>query len=391
MKEKASMPNIAPTVTADYVEMDSVKVSTIPNQGSLIKRISESGQINISNLSQQEIEKYSNMTKSLVVTDINSISNYGSDLQNTMTKYSNDFLKSVRASQCGEVGGLINNLLQELGYVDIKDFDETSKLKKFLRSLPLIGRMVKSVEQQLAKYDTIVNNVDAISKKITATRLLALRDNSNLQVMFENNLEYGKQIEELIIAGKIKLQEIETKLNEMQSNPEAYEAHEIQDLQSFKNTLERRIADMLTLRFIIKQSLPQIRTVQYNNLAVADKAQTIISTTIPIWRNQLSIAVALKNQRESIKAQNLVTETTNEMLLRNSEVLKENSIFAAKENERGVVDIETLRKTTESLISTFQEVKKIHEEASANRAATEQEILRIEKELEDSMTTMLKH
>lgn len=391
MKEKASMPNIAPTVTADYVEMDSVKVSTIPNQGSLIKRISESGQINISNLSQQEIEKYSNMTKSLVVTDINSISNYGSDLQNTMTKYSNDFLKSVRASQCGEVGGLINNLLQELGYVDIKDFDETSKLKKFLRSLPLIGRMVKSVEQQLAKYDTIVNNVDAISKKITATRLLALRDNSNLQVMFENNLEYGKQIEELIIAGKIKLQEIETKLNKMQSNPEAYEAHEIQDLQSFKNTLERRIADMLTLRFIIKQSLPQIRTVQYNNLAVADKAQTIISTTIPIWRNQLSIAVALKNQRESIKAQNLVTETTNEMLLRNSEVLKENSIFAAKENERGVVDIETLRKTTESLISTFQEVKKIHEEASANRAATEQEILRIEKELEDSMTSMIKH
>lgn len=391
MKEKASMPNIAPTVTADYVEMDSVKVSTIPNQGSLIKRISESGQINISNLSQQEIEKYSNMTKSLVVTDINSISNYGSDLQNTMTKYSNDFLKSVRASQCGEVGGLINNLLQELGYVDIKDFDETSKLKKFLRSLPLIGRMVKSVEQQLAKYDTIVNNVDAISKKITATRLLALRDNSNLQVMFENNLEYGKQIEELIIAGKIKLQEIEEKLNEMQSNPEAYEAHEIQDLQSFKNTLERRIADMLTLRFIIKQSLPQIRTVQYNNLAVADKAQTIITTTIPIWRNQLSIAVALKNQRESIKAQNLVTETTNEMLLRNSEVLKENSIFAAKENERGVVDIETLRKTTESLISTFQEVKKIHEEASANRAATEQEIIRIEKELEDSMTSMIKH
>lgn len=391
MKEKVSMPNIAPTVTADFVEMDSVKVSTMPNQGSLMKRISESGQINISNLSQQEIDKYSNMTKSLIVTDINSISNYGADLQNTMTKYSNDFLKSVRASQCGEVGDLINNLLQELGYVDIKDFDETSKLKKFLRSLPLIGRMVKTVEQQLAKYDTIVNNVDAISKKITATRLLALRDNSNLQVMFENNLEYGKQVEELIIAGKIKLQEIEEKLNEMQSNPEAYEAHEIQDLQSFKNTLERRIADMLTLRFIIKQSLPQIRTVQYNNLAVADKAQTIISTTIPIWRNQLSFAVALKNQRESIKAQNLVTETTNEMLLRNSEVLKENSIFAAKENERGVVDIETLRKTTESLIETFQEVKKIHEEASANRAAAEQEIIRIEKELEDSMTNMIKH
>lgn len=391
MKEKVSMPNIAPTVTADFVEMDSVKVSTMPNQGSLMKRISESGQINISNLSQQEIDKYSNMTKSLIVTDINSISNYGADLQNTMTKYSNDFLKSVRASQCGEVGDLINNLLQELGYVDIKDFEETSKLKKFLRSLPLIGRMVKTVEQQLAKYDTIVNNVDAISKKITATRLLALRDNSNLQVMFENNLEYGKQVEELIIAGKIKLQEIEEKLNEMQSNPEAYEAHEIQDLQSFKNTLERRIADMLTLRFIIKQSLPQIRTVQYNNLAVADKAQTIISTTIPIWRNQLSIAVVLKNQRESIKAQNLVTETTNEMLLRNSEVLKENSIFAAKENERGVVDIETLRKTTESLISTFQEVKKIHEEASANRAAAEQEIIRIEKELEDSMTSMIKH
>ena len=242
----------------------------------------------------------------------------------------------------------------------------------------------------MKKYDSIAQNVDEISKKITAMRMLALRDNNALQVMFDNNILYGQQIEELIIAGKIKIEELESSIQDMEQNSDKYTATEIQDTQVFKNNLERRLNDMFTLRYVIKQSLPQIRTVQYNNLSVADKAQSIISTTIPLWRNQLSIAVALNNQKNNIDAQKKISDTTNQILLKNSELLKQNSVYVAKESERSVVDVETLRTTTARLIETLKEVQAIHEEATKNRKATEEEIIKVEKELESAMTAMVK-
>lgn len=369
------------------VEVEEVSKET----ASALKRINDKGDINLANLSTAELEKYNRLNKSLNVKDINSVSSFGSELQTAMTKYSNDFLKSVRTSKAGEIGVLIDNLLEELGYVDISDFDEPNMFQKFVRKVPILRKMVKTIDKIIGKYDSIANNVDTISKKITAMRLLALRDNNALQEMFNNNMVYGSQIEELIIAGKIKVAELDNTLNEMTANADNYSAHEIQDVQVFKNNLERRLNDMLTLRYVIKQSLPQIRTVQYNNLAIADKAQSIITTTIPVWRNQLSIAVALNNQKNTITAQRKISDTTNKILLKNAELLKENSVYVAKENERAVVDIETLRTTTARLIETIQEVKAIHDEASRNRKAAEEEISKIELELESAMTSMVKH
>ena len=369
------------------IEVEEVSKET----ASALKRINDKGDINLANLSTAELEKYNRLNKSLNVKDINSVSSFGSELQTAMTKYSNDFLKSVRTSKAGEIGVLIDNLLEELGYVDISDFDEPNMFQKFARKVPILRKMVKTIDKIIGKYDNIANNVDTISKKITAMRLLALRDNNALQEMFNNNMVYGSQIEELIIAGKIKVAELDNTLNEMTANADNYSAHEIQDVQVFKNNLERRLNDMLTLRYVIKQSLPQIRTVQYNNLAIADKAQSIITTTIPVWRNQLSIAVALNNQKNTITAQRKISDTTNKILLKNAELLKENSVYVAKENERAVVDIETLRTTTARLIETIQEVKAIHDEASRNRKAAEEEISKIELELECAMTSMVKH
>ena len=358
--------------------------------GGVLKRINDNGVVNISNLTPQEFEKYNRLNSSLTIKDINSVSSFGSELQTVMTKYSNDFLQSVKTSRTGEIGVLIDNLLEELGYIDIADFDEPNMFQKLMRKIPLLKKMVKSIDKIIGKYDSIANNVDTISKKINAMRFLALRDNNALQEMFNNNMVYGTQIEELIIAGKIKVSELENTLHEMETNPDKYSAHEIQDVQVFKNNLERRLNDMLTLRYVIKQSLPQIRTVQYNNLAIADKAQSIISTTIPVWRNQLSIAVALYNQKNTIEAQKKISETTNQILLKNAELLKQNSIYVAKENERGVVDVETLKKTTAQLIETIQEVKAIHEEAAKNRRDTEMKIIETERELEMAMTSMVK-
>lgn len=340
--------------------------------------------IDITSINDSDKPKYIELAKSLVVTDINSISNYGSELQNVMGRYSTEFLNTVRAPQSGEVGLLINQLLDELGYINVDELGNKSSIKKYISKLPIIGKLVNNVTKILKKYDTIANNVDEISKKIAASRLASLRDNNTLQTMFDNNIAYGKQLDELIIAGKLKLEEIKSSISEMEKNPDI-EAHQIQDAQEFVNNLERRLDDMLVLRYVIKQSLPQIRTVQYNNIALADKAQSIIATTIPVWKNQLSIAVALQHQKERIDCHRKISDTTNAILRKNAELLKQNSIDVAKENERRVIDIETLRDTTRNLIETIQEVKRIHEEASAQRLAAETEIMKIEKELENTM------
>ncbi len=372
----------------ETIEREIPKGKPKLNVNQAVQLINEKGDVALSALSDTEKEKYNKLNKGLIVTDINSISNYGADLQNTMTRYSNDFLKAVRANQSGEVGELINNLLGELDYIDVDELRTPSKIKRLLRKLPLVKHMVTSVEKIFKKYDSISKNVDDISRKITATRLSSLRDNNALQVMFDNNIEYGKQIEDLIIAGKIKLAEVDEQLNNMIAHSTEYEAHAIQDVQEFRNNLDRRLNDMITLRYVIKQSLPQIRTVQYNNLAIADKAQSIIATTIPVWKNQLSIAVALYNQKANIEAHRKVTDTTNTILRKNAEMLKQNSIDVARENERSVVDIETLKDTTQKLIETVKEVKQIHEEGTTRRKAAEEEIKKIEGELESSMTSM---
>lgn len=369
------------TIDATIVNQDEPKVE-VKNQ---IKVIDNNGVVNLSNLTEEDKVRYSKINEVIQLGDINSIANYGTDLTNTMSKFNNEFLKAVRAPQGGEIGVLINNLLGELDYINVDELKAPTKIKKIIRKIPVLKTMVNSVEKLLKKYDTISQNVDDIANKISATRIQTLKDNNDLQIMFDDNIIYGKQVEELIIAAKIKQQEIAEKLQYMQNNVDMYEAHEIQDVQEFYHTLERRINEMLTLRFIIKQSLPQIRTIQYNNIAIADKANSIIATTIPIWKNQLSIAVALQNQQSNIEAQRKVSEVTNMILKKNSELIHQNSVNVANETERGVVEIETLRETTNKLIQTITEVKRIHEEGASRRRQAEEDIMKLEQTLETSM------
>ena len=385
MEKKIITANVSPLLDSNVIEIGEKPNVNIKKE---VQLIDESGNVNLACLSEEEKQKYAKLNKSLVVTDINSISNYGSDLQNTMGKYSTDFLTAVRANQSGEIGGLINDLLNELGYIDVDELKEPSLVKKVIRKIPILKNLVTSVNKILNKYDSIAKNVDDIARKITTTRLASLRDNNALQVMFDNNVIYGKQIEDLIVAGKLKLEEVNKTLAHMMENQDQYEPHQIQDVQEFAHNLERRLTDMLTLRYVVKQSLPQIRTVQYNNIAIADKAQSIIATTIPVWKNQLSIAVALNNQKERIEAHRRITDTTNTILRKNAEMLHQNSVDVARENERSVVDIETLRDTTRELIDTIKEVKQIHEEAAAKRKAAEEEIMKIESELDSSMVNL---
>ena len=366
-----------------------VPVNVVDNvESTKVKRINEDGSVDTSNLTTSELSKYNKINSVLKINDINSIANYGSDLQNAMSKYSGEFLSTVRNQQSGEIGGLIDNLLGQLDYIDVDDLKAPSKFVRFMRKMPIVKHMVKSVEKVLQKYDTIENNIDTISKKIQATRLTSIRDNNALQIMFNNNVEYCNQIEQLIIGGKIKLEEINSTINEMLQNPNDYEAYQISDAQNYQHSLERRLNDLNTLRYIMRQSLTQIRTVQNNNIAIAERAQTIVNTTVPVWKNQLSIAVALYNQKDSIEAHRKISETTNEILKKNAELLHTNSVEVAKENERSVVELETLKTTTAKLIETIREVKEIHANSTAQRRLAEQEMQKLETELDNKMISI---
>ncbi|NDW10518.1 toxic anion resistance protein [Dysgonomonas sp. 520] len=344
------------------------------------QRMDKDGNVDLVNLNQQEIDKLTRLNRTLVVSDVNSVLNYGADLQSTMEKYSNEFLQNVRTVDAGEVGTHINELLVELNYIDVDELNPTG-LKGFLMRIPGLKKLVVDIKKIFQKYDKIIVNVDRISNKIKAGRINSLKDNTALQTMFDNNVEYIKQLEELIVAGQYKFEELKQQLAEMEANPANHRDYEISDMREYVHRLDKRLADMKVVRYIMMQSLAQIRIVQNNNMAIADKAQSIVSTTIPVWKNQLTIAVALYRQQSNVEMQRKVSETTNTILEKNAELLRQNSINVANESEKTVVSIETLKKTTQSLISTLDEVKRIHDEGMRNRQELDKELHTLETEL----------
>lgn len=348
-------------------------------------KIDKDGNVDLTVLSAEDEQKYREMSKSLEPSDVNSILNYGVEAQNSMEKYSNDFLSSVRTYNSGEVGGLINELLTELNYIDVSELEQ-SGFKSFISKIPFLKNLVVDVKKLFQKYDVVVNNIDKITNKVKAGRLNSIKDNSSLQTMFDSNVGYIHQMEELIISGQFKYNELSTKLAEMEGRPADYQDYEIADLRDFISRLDKRLADMKIVRFIMLQSLAQIRVVQNNNTSIAEKAQSIVSTTIPVWKNQLTIAVALQRQKANVEMQKKISDTTNTILQKNAEMLKQNSIDVAKENEKTVVSLDTLKRTTQSLIETLNEVKKIHEEGAQSRRVLDGELKTLETELKKNVT-----
>lgn len=351
------------------------------------KAIDKDGNVDLTAIDQQDAAKYESLSKSLESKDVNSILNYGAEVQNSMERYSNEFLTSVRTYNSGEVGGLINDLLTELNYIDVDELNQGG-FKQLLSKIPFLSKLVFDAKKLFQKYDTVVNNIDKITNKIKAGRLNAIKDNSSLQTMFDSNVTYIKQMEDLIIAGQLKHKELSEKLTEMEMAPANYNDYEIADLRDFVGRLDKRLADMKVVRFIMLQSLAQIRVVQNNNTSIAEKAQSIISTTIPVWKNQLTIAVALQRQKANVEMQKKISDTTNTILQKNAELLKQNSIDVARENEKTVVSIDTLKRTTQSLIETLNEVKRIHDEGTQNRKVLNNELQSLETELKKNVTNI---
>ncbi len=241
--------------------------------------------------------------------------------------------------------------------------------------------VMTQIENLFAKYDKIISNIDQISYKVNAGIITSTKDNAVLQTIFESNINAIKQIEELVIAGNLRMEKASTELAAMEAAPQNYQDYQIADKRDFIARLDRRLADLKVVRLIMMQSLPQIRLVQNNNVSIAEKAQTILTTTLPLWKNQLSLAVAMYRQQQNIEIQQKVSSTTEEILRKNAERLGQNSINVARANEQTVVSIETLRETTSKLINTLNEVKQIQKQGAEGRRKLDQDLMTLEHEL----------
>lgn len=342
--------------------------------------VDRDGNVNLTQIQDAERHKFELLANAIDESNPGSIVNFGSDLQKTLANQSDSFLGNVRRSNSGEVGELINNLLIELNYVDVDEINNGG-VKGFLSRLPFMKKMMTQVDNLFAKYDKITSNIDQISHKVNAGIITSTKDNAVLQTIFDSNVNSIKAIEELVIAGNLRMEKAAGELANMETNVQNFADYQIADKRDFINRLDRRLADLKVVRLIMMQSLPQIRLVQNNNVSIAEKAQTILTTTLPVWKNQLSLAVAMHRQQQNIEVQQKVSSTTEEILRKNAQRLGQNSINVAKANEQTIVSAETLKETTAMLINTLNEVKQIQKQGTESRRKLDQDLQTLESEL----------
>ena len=339
-------------------------------------------------LSPSQRKAYLAKADSINEANLASIQTYGSDISKNIESNGDELLAHVRSNNTNnEINVMINDLLAELKMVDVDEL-QTTNVKRILRKIPVLRHLVMSAEKVMIKYDTIKNNVDQISARIKQHKIIAERDNNMLEIIFNNNCKYIEDIRELIIAAKVKNEELLKHIDYMKEHPEEFTPINVSDAQNFQNALAKRIADMQITEYIFNQNLFQIRAIQHNNMSLSDKAESIATTVIPIWKNQLALSVIMANQQESIAAQKKITDTTNQILRKNSEMMKMNSINVAKANEEAIVSLDTLQATTKDLIDTITEVKKIQSEGNKMRETLEHNLIEYGSQLTNKINEL---
>lgn len=328
-------------------------------------------------LSESERRAVDTFASQIDLTNSAVILQYGAGTQKKMADFSETALENVKTKDLGEVGELLSGVVREL-----KDFGEEEE-KGFLGIFKKTSNKISAMKAKYAKAET---NINQICKVLENHQVQLLKDIAILDKMYDVNLTYFKELSMYVLAGKKKLQEIRnTKLPELlvkaQQSGLPEDAQAAKDLDSMCNRFEKKIHDLELTRTISIQTAPQIRLVQGNDTLMVEKIQSTIVNTIPLWKSQMVLALGVEHSAQAAAAQREVTDMTNELLKKNAEKLKMATIETAKESERGIVDIETLKITNESLISTLDEVLHIQQEGRQKRREAEKEMLRLENEL----------
>ncbi|UXY11350.1 toxic anion resistance protein [Kosakonia sp. ML.JS2a] len=313
---------------------------------------------------------------------------FGAKTMNSISQFSDSLMQEVRAKDAGIIGTQLTELLQKIKGVDISAFEQKPG---FLASLPLLGSLFNRIERTLLEYQTLSQQVESITAKLNDAMVDLLRNISVLETLFERNREVFQQITLHIIAGKQKLEQI--KQNELpalqaQAASDPMNAQRVRDLLEGIQRFERRLHDLMVSRTIAMQSAPQIRLMQSNSQSLAEKIQSSILSTIPVWKSQIALAMSLQTQRQAAKLQKEVADTTNDLLRRNAEMLQTGTLETAREVERSVVDIDTLRDVQSRLLSTIEESVKIATDARQRRSEVEKELLTMENDLRTRLASI---
>ena len=337
-------------------------------------------------LSEEERQMAEKFAEQIDLTNSNMILQYGAGTQKKMADFSESALENVRTKDLGEVGNLLSGVVKEL-----KSFDEEEE-KGFLGIFKKSSNKLTAMKTKYAKAET---NVNQICKVLESHQVQLMKDVALLDKMYELNLSYYKELTMYIVAGKKKLNEVrngelQDLLQKAQTTGLAEDAQAAKDLDSMCNRFEKKLHDLELTRQISMQTAPQIRLVQGNDTLMVEKIQSTIVNTIPLWKSQMVLGLGVEHSAQAAAAQREVTNMTNELLKKNAEKLKMATIDTVKESERGIVDIETLKQTNESLISTLDEVMHIQQEGREKRKAAEQEMQKLELDLKQKLLQIQK-
>lgn len=339
----------------------------------------------VNDLSPEERAQVEKIKDELDLTDSTDILRFGAPAQQKIAEFSDSVLSQVRTKDSGPVGELLKNLVSQ-----VKEFEPGNGGGSFLKKIPLVGSLVKKGEDVKLGYDKLSTQVERIQGNLEQAKLKMMKDVALFDKLYAENLSYFKQLQLYIQAGEEKLTEMREvtlpKLRQQAADsgdPMAVQV--VADFEASVNRFEKKVHDLKISKTIAIQSAPQIRLIQNNDKALIDRVQTAIYSTIPLWKNQLVIALGLQAQQDVLRMQQAVSNTTNELLRRNAELLQQNSIETAQENERSIVDIETVREVNDRLINTIEETIKIQQNGRAKRQAAEAELLQIEGKLRETL------
>jgi uncharacterized protein YaaN involved in tellurite resistance len=338
-------------------------------------------------LSPEDRARIDKIKKEIDLSETNTVVRYGVGTQARISAFADGVLAEIRSRDAGFVGNMLTDLLMNVKKLEIGELHVGNG---FLSSLPLIGGMFDKFRRFMAEYESLSHQIENITEKLDEARIALLRDISFLDGLFEKNVGHFKELGIFIRAGEEKLTEFrDTILPEMKVKAEEsgdpLEAQKYDDLVKTVNRFEKRVHDLKLSRTVALQTMPQIRLVQAGNQELAEKIQSSVLNTVPLWKNQVVLAISLLRQKNMLELQKEVSDTNNELMKKNAELLKQGTVEIARESERGIVDIETLQKVNSDLISTIEEVIRIHQDGRVKRQAAEQELLKIENDLKQKM------
>ncbi len=377
------MENKLELKTIDTLDLNEIK--SMVEEGKEITESKVEKTLDYNKLTKEEQTAIDEFIEKIDVNSTNEIITFGAPAQTKITQFSDEVLNNVKTKNLGEVGGLLADLTSE-----IKSFDSgiSANMKP-----GLFNSLEKQIRKIIAKFSKVETNINSIERKLDSHKVQMMKDIEIFDQMYDKNLEYFKELSLYIIAGMKKVEELRVKvLPELEKvakeSGEQTDVQKVNDMNNLINRFEKKLYDLKTTRLISIQMAPQIRLIQNNDAELVDKIQSSLTNTIPLWKNQMVIALGIANAKQALEAQRKVSDLTNEMLKKNSETLKQGSIDIAKESERAIVDLETVKKTNADLITTLDEIVRIHAEGRKQRAEAEDELNKIENELKEKLMNL---